>query len=73
MKKQFIAVPLALLLLLQAISLFSIGSLKSRITNLNDQISGLQTSQSSLANSIDINVENLMKKQGSIIDSYVFF
>jgi hypothetical protein len=72
MKKQFIAVPLALLLLLQAISLFSIGSLKSRITNLNDQISGLQTSQSSLASSIYINVESLMKKQGSIIDSYDF-
>lgn len=72
MKKQFIAVPLALLLLLQAISLFSIGSLKSRITNLNDQISGLQTSQSSLANSIYTNVESLLKKQGSIIDSYDF-
>lgn len=72
MKKQFITVPLALLLLLQAISLFRIGSLQSQITNLNNQISGLQTSQSSLANSIYTNVEDLLKKQGSIIDSYDF-
>lgn len=72
MKKQLITVPLAILILLQAISLFRIGSLKSEITNLNNQISGLQTSQSSLANSIYTNVENLLKKQGSIIDSYDF-
>lgn len=72
MKKQFITVPLALLLLLQVISLFRIGSLQSQITNLNNQISGLQTSQSSLANSIYTNVDSLLKKQGSIIDSYDF-
>jgi len=52
MKKQLITVPLAILILLQAISLFRIGSLQSEITNLNNQISGLQTIQSSLANSI---------------------
>ncbi|MBP1920205.1 hypothetical protein [Youngiibacter multivorans] len=72
MKKPSIVIPLALLILLQAISLFRIGSLQSQITDLNNQISGVQTSQSSLANSIYTNVENLMKKQASIIDTYDF-
>ena len=71
-KKQFIVIPLVFLILLQAISLFRIGSLQSQITDLNNQISGVQTSQSSLANSIYTNVENLMKKQASIIDAYDF-
>jgi hypothetical protein len=72
MKKPSIVIPLALLILLQTISLFRIGSMQSQITDLNNQISGVQTSQSSLANSIYTNVENLMKKQASIIDTYDF-
>lgn len=72
MKKNSIVIPVILLLILQAISLFRISRLESQISELTGQVAGIANNSSSLAGNIYSNVESLLKRQASIIDSYDF-
>lgn len=72
MKKSILPISIAALVVLQVISLARIGDLQDDLRDTKNQLASLSSSQSSQINNIYANIDTLLKRQSSIIDSYEF-
>lgn len=72
MKKSILTILIAALAVLQVISLARIGDLQEDLRGTKNQLASMSSNQSSQINNIYANIDTLLKRQSSIIDSYEF-
>lgn len=70
MKKYVVPVLLTVLMVMQAVSLSTIRGLRDQLEDTNRQLSQVSSEQSQIMGNIYSNVDNLLKRQASIIDTY---
>ncbi|HSP47488.1 MAG TPA: hypothetical protein VLN47_05365 [Clostridiaceae bacterium] len=70
MKKYVVPVVLTVLVVMQAVSLSTISGLRDQLEETNRQLSQVSSEQSRIMGNIYSNVDNLLKRQASIIDTY---
>jgi hypothetical protein len=72
MNKHAIPLLFATLIILQIISLVRIGNLQNDLNNTRNQLSNSASQQSNQINNIYANIDSMLKRQASIIDSYEY-
>lgn len=72
MKKHAVQILIAFLVILQIISLVRIGNLQDELSYIRNQISNSESQQLSQINNIYANVDSMLKRQASIIDSFEY-
>lgn len=70
MKRNIVPIIISILVLLQAVTLVRIGELQTDLQSTREQLANLTSSQSSQINSIYANIDSMLKRQSSILDSY---
>ncbi|MGI1658253.1 MAG: hypothetical protein ACRKFN_04695 [Desulfitobacterium sp.] len=70
MKKNLPLILIAILIVLQGISLANIGDLQRKLQDTQNQLAHLESNQSMQMNNIYTNIDSMLKRQSSIIDSY---
>lgn len=70
MKKNVVPILLAILIVMQAVSFSKINRLQVEVENANRQISQVSSGQSGAMSNIYSNIDTLLKRQSSIIDTY---
>ncbi|WP_019849918.1 hypothetical protein [Desulfitobacterium sp. PCE1] len=70
MKRNIIPIIISLLILLQVVTLARIGNLQDELQNTRDQFMNMTSLQSNQIDSIYSNIDSMLKRQSSIIDSY---
>lgn len=72
MKKNLPLILIAVLIVLQGTSLGRIGDLQRDLRNMQNQLANLESNQSSQMNNIYVNIDSMLKRQSSIINSYEY-
>ncbi|SHN88194.1 hypothetical protein [Desulfitobacterium chlororespirans] len=70
MKRNIVPIIISILVLLQVVTLVRIGDLQNDLQNTQNQLVNMTAAQSSQINSIYANIDSMLKRQASIIDSY---
>ncbi len=70
MNKNIAPVLIFVLILLQIITVVRIGSLQNNLTNTRNQLNQIISEQSNKISNIYTNIDTMLKRQSSIIDSY---
>jgi hypothetical protein len=70
MNKKIAPVLIIVLIVLQVISVIRIGYLQNDLNNINNQLTNLISEQSNQINNIYSNIDTMLNRQSSIIDSY---
>jgi hypothetical protein len=70
MKKYVVPIVMTVLVAMQAVSLSRISGLRDQLEETNRQLSQVSAEQSRIMGNIYSNVDNLLKRQASIIDTY---
>lgn len=72
MKKNITSILITILIVLHIISLVRIGNLQNELSNTRNQISNLVSQQSNKISNIYSNIDSMLNRQASIIDSYEY-
>ena len=70
MKKNITPILIIILIIFQAMSLARIGELQNDLRNMHNQLANLEANQSREMNNIYANIDTMLKRQASIIDSF---
>lgn len=72
MKKNLVPILITVLVVLQSLSLARIGDLQRNLRDTQSQLARLESSQSSQMNNFYANIDSMLKRQSSIIDSFEY-
>lgn len=70
MKKNTATILISILIVLQILSLSRIGSMQNDLRNVKNQLDNLASYQSNQISNIYTNIDSMLKRQSSILDSY---
>ncbi|AGA67924.1 hypothetical protein Desdi_0378 [Desulfitobacterium dichloroeliminans LMG P-21439] len=70
MKKNLVPMLIILLIVLQAMSLSRLGDLQNDLRNTQNQLASIEMNQSREMSTIYTNIDSMLKRQSSILDSY---